>query len=443
MSKIDVKNLSLAERETMIKKVKRIKFSMYASGLLAYALFNWVRSAGGMILPGMLEDYAWTPGQSALFVSVFTYIYAIANLPSGMLVDLFGSKLVMSISYTLITIGSLLFAYSDNFTMILIGRAITAIGGSAVYAGLSKCISAWETKETYPGINGHVQAFSKVGSLLAATPLAWMLAGLGRRNTMLIIACVGALITISLFVFTKNKPSDVNVVTISELKGKGAPEDFKTENQFKGMMKLLVQPQVWLLTLATIGINSTVNTIITNWGPTIMKTGLGIDVTNASYVITVCNLCMIIGAFCLAFTSKKMGVKKALSISYIFFGFVLLSMALFLPKMTLPILFVMYILLGLGTSYGIAALFAIGRNMVTTKFYGTCIGLINFVCWLFGSAVATNMWALFIDEAYSAASFQKAVWFQVAIFAVSVVSYILVKNKPILALEELAKIKED
>ena len=438
MVQIKLDELTDIDKQSMGKRVKVMVYSMYASGFLAYALYNWFKSAGGMILPGFIEELAWSPGQAALFAAIFTYSYAIANLPLGMLLDIVGPKKVMGTCYVLVTIGSLIFAFSTHYGLIVLGRALTAVGGAAIFNGTCKCISAWEHKKDVPGVIGYLHSFGKFGAVMAATPLALMLVGIGRKNTMLIMACVALLIAISLYVFIKDKPSDHNVLTLAELKGKGAPDKITEGNLMKGIIRVMYQPQAWLLIIATLGINSTINTVIQNWGPTIMKQGLGIPVVSASYVITVSSIAMIVGSACLMVSTKWFGLINAWAISYILMGSGVLCLALFLPKMNLASLLVVYAIIGLGSTYGIAATQGTARHLTTPKFYATFLGLSNLICFFFGAGVATNLWAVFIDENYSIGGFQNACWFQLALLAIAFIAFIFVKIRPIKALEKLA-----
>lgn len=424
------------DKESLIKKVQRKKTPIFWTGLIAYMIVQLVKSAGGMILPSLITDYALTAAQSALFVATLNYVYSFAALPVGILTDTIGAKLTAGISYLFIALGSIIFAFSDNFTMLLIARGLTGLGIAAVYPAYSKILVAWERSKDYPAINGRIMGLAKFGTLLAATPLALMITGIGRRNSMLIIACATALITIGIFIFFVNKPSDVGLKTIDELEGNPTPVGKKSASPFAGMGKLFIQPQVWLLVITTIGINSALNTIIANWGATMMTKAMGFSIVNAGNIISIQTICAILGAFLVGHLIKAKGLKFTINVTFVMFGVPMIIMALFLPKLNFIIMAIFFALFGLAGTAAISSLFSISRNIVTNKLYGTMIGLINFVCWLFGAGIATQIWAVFIDESYSAAGFQKAIWFQFALLAICFVCFIFVKDKTIDAFKE-------
>lgn len=424
------------EKENLIQKVQRKKAPIFWTGLIAYMLVQLVKSAGGMILPSLITDYALTAAQSALFVATLNYVYSFAALPVGILTDTIGPKLTAGLSYFFIALGSVIFAFSDNFTMLVIARGLTGLGIAAVYPAYSKILVSWERAKDYPVVNGRIMGLAKFGTLLAATPLALMIAGIGRRNSMLIIACATALIMIGIFVFFVNKPSDIGLKTIDELEGNPAPVGKKSANPFAGMGKLFLQPQVWLLVIATIGVNSALNTVVANWGATMMTKAMKFSILDAGNVISVQTICAIAGAFLVGPLIKAKGLKFTIGITFVMFGIPMIIMALFLPKLNFIIMAIFFALFGLAGTAAISALFSLSRNIVTNKLYGTMIGLINFICWLFGAGVATQIWAVFIDKSYSAAGFQKAMWFQFALLAICFVCFIFVKDKTIDAFKE-------
>ncbi|MFA0815185.1 MAG: nitrate/nitrite transporter [Anaerofustis sp.] len=421
--------------KAQIKQVQQRGWLVLTPAVLAYIVFVLVRTAGGTLASGLIDELGITPAQVAMFTSIFTYVYAFANLPAGVVTDILGARWMMSVSYLFIAVGCMLLAFSDNFSILLLGRALMGLGGSAVYTGLCKTAVGWKRARDYAGFTGQAMALSKIGTLLAATPLVLAVKTIGRKDSMLYIAIAVIAITIALFLLIRDNPESIGMKSIDELEG-NEKRIIKAQNPLKGVGRLLVQPQVWLVVFASVTFNAAINTVVTNWGQTMLKQGAGFAPTAASNIIMINTICGIITGFLLAFVLKKLTLKQVTYISFGFFAIALSMISFFFTKLGTTGFSIAYALMGLGASFEISSLFAIARNMVTSKNNGTVVGLLNFIAWLLGASVSTTIWGKIIDASYSAASFQKAVLIQLIVLAVGFVCFLFIKDKTIPALAD-------
>lgn len=421
--------------KAQIKQVQQRGWLVLTPAVLTYIVFVLVRTAGGTLASGLIDELGITPAQVAMFTSIFTYVYAFANLPAGVVTDILGARWMMSVSYLFIAVGCMLLAFSDNFSILLLGRALMGLGGSAVYTGLCKTAVGWKRARDYAGFTGQAMALSKIGTLLAATPLVLAVKTIGRKDSMLYIAIAVIAITIALFLLIRDNPESIGMKSIDELEG-NEKRVIKAQNPLKGVGKLLVQPQVWLVVFASVTFNAAINTVVTNWGQTMLKQGAGFAPTAASNIIMINTICGIITGFLLAFVLKKLTLKQVTYISFGFFAIALSMISFFFTKLGTTGFSIAYALMGLGASFEISSLFAIARNMVTSKNNGTVVGLLNFIAWLLGASVSTTIWGKIIDASYSAASFQKAVLIQLIVLAVGFVCFLFIKDKTIPALAD-------
>ncbi len=421
-----------------VRAVQKKSIFVLAPGILAYIVFVLIRTSGGTIGAQLVDELGWKPAQVAMYTAVFSYVYAFANLPGGIITDTLGAKKTMGCSYILMAVGSVIMGVTNSYGLMLLARALMGLGGAVVFSGLSKLSVAWVRNRNYPGYNAKVMAASRIGTLLAATPLALMIKTTGRRTAMSVIAAVVLLITVAIFLLMKDSPADCGMKSIDELEGNAVPEKKKAGNPLKGVGKLLTQPQVWLLVLASVSFNGAINTIITNLGKTMLQKAGGLDTIVSGNVIMVNTIAGIISGILLGwFLKQKFATNKmAVYISFACFGIPMTIMAFALPALNATAFSVLYFFIGLGSSFEVSAIWGIMRNMVTNKNFGTGVGLVNFAAWLIGTSVCTTVWGQIIDEAYSVSSFQNALKFQLAYLIVGLVCFIFVKDKVLPAFDE-------
>ena len=408
--------------KTEDQKLKRSKVSMYVIIFIAYFFVNFHRYAGSMSAPVLIQELGFTPTQIGWFGAIFTYSYAFANLPAGILIDKFGSRKLIAILYAGAAVGTLFLATGDNYAMILIGRALIAAGIAPVYVAACKVIAEWEVPERFSSMNGYLMAFGRAGGIIAATPLALLMASIGWRNTYYVFALISLVIGLAAWLLIRDKQED----KIQE-----------GTNPFKGLGKLVGQSQYWLLVLFMMAATATVQNIFSNWGGVFMIQGLGFDANTTANVLLLCAVASATGSLFAGTVVKKTSPRKAVMIG----GTVLMTgtaiLAFFAPVLSQTAVFTVFILMGFAEFYTISTGFSLLRTILPAKFVGTAMGTANFMMWGVGASIIAQLWGVWIPEDYAISGFQTAFTFHAAILLIGLISVFFVKEKTIPALENL------
>jgi len=427
---MDVNTLSDVQRSEAIKKTNKAAILSLGPVILAYIVFVLIRTSGGTIGKDLVEELGWEPSQLAMFTSVFSYVYAFANLPGGMLVDRFGAKRLISCSYIFMAIGLLILALSNSYPMMLVARGLMGFGGAVVFSSLSRLIANWTKATAYSSVNSKVMAASKIGTFYAATPLAAMIRSMGRKNAVLSIAVAVVVILAAIIMLTKEDPASVGLLTVDELEGREKPAVRKAQNPFKGIGKIISQPMVWLVVLGSISMNGAINTFITNFGRTMLAKGAGFEGTVPTNIITVNTIAGIISGLLLG---SLLRIKGANSKNMTLFSFALFiaaeaMVAFGFKSLNVTTWSIVYALIGFGSSIEVTTIYAMLKTQVTVKNFGTAVGFCNFAAWLFGTSICTTVWGKIIDAEYSAASFMNAARFQMIVSIVGCICVVLAKD---------------
>ena len=435
---INVADLSEAEKKEQIAKTRKAAAISLAPVILAYVVFVLIRTSGGTIGKDLVDELGWAPTQLALFTSVFSYVYSFANLPAGLLVNSIGGKKLIASAYVIMAVGLLLQSLTSSYPLLILSRGLMGFGGSVVFVALSRLIANWTKSSAYADVNAKVMAASKVGTFYAATPLALMIANMGRKNALLSIAAVVIAITVAIFLFTRESPAEKGLLTVDELEGREKPQVRKAQNPFKGIGKIIVQPQVWLVLLGSISMNGAINTFITNYGRTMLAKGAGFEGTIPTNIITVNTVAGIISGLLLGQIMKIKGTNNKNMTLFSFALFIIgEAMAAFMfPKLGITGWSIVFALIGFGSSIEVTTIYAMLKDQVTKKNFGTVVGLTNFAAWLLGTSICTTIWGKIIDVEYSAGSFMKAARFQLCVSIVGCICVLLAKDKLLPAFEE-------
>lgn len=97
----------------------------------------------------MAKDISMDPLKLGYLFSGFSWVYVLGQLPSGGLLDRFGSKRVYGISIIIFSVSSFLtgfaghFTASVAFTVIFVLRLISGLGQAPVFPGNGRIVASW------------------------------------------------------------------------------------------------------------------------------------------------------------------------------------------------------------------------------------------------------------------------------------------------------------
>jgi MFS family permease len=155
---------------------------------LGYFVAYVLRAANAVIGPGLAGELGLGPAQLGLLTSTYSLAFALAQLPVGLALDRFGSRLVVGSLLVLGTAGTAVFAAGHGFLTLALGRGLAGLGVSACLMGGFKVFGDNFPRERQASLTGLIMATGASGALAASAPLAWALPLVGWRGAMAAVA---------------------------------------------------------------------------------------------------------------------------------------------------------------------------------------------------------------------------------------------------------------
>ncbi|QIQ41619.1 MAG: MFS transporter [Buchnera aphidicola (Aphis urticata)] len=204
-------NQNITKKTKYIKKntkqFNKIILCLFLGGFSSFSILYCVQS----ILPIFSKQFCLTAAESSVSLSATTATMAIGTLFTGILSDVIGRKLIMSISLLIASILTMICSFVDNWNMIIVLRALIGLSLSGVVAiaityiveeihahSLSFCIGLYISGNTIGG------CFGRIISSVIAEYFSW--------NTSLLT--IGLFSLISSFLFLYFLPSSKNFYPI-------------------------------------------------------------------------------------------------------------------------------------------------------------------------------------------------------------------------------------
>ncbi|MBI5606716.1 MAG: MFS transporter [Deltaproteobacteria bacterium] len=236
-----------------------------------------------VISPDLIKDLNLTTSQLGLLSSVFFYAFAICQLPLGLALDRFGSRVVVTLLNILGVAGALLFALAQTVAQCVWARVLMGIGMSCNLMGVLTLLAYWFPVNRFAFLNGVIGSIGVLGNLLAATPLAFLAQTFGWRKSFLLFAGINVLLSIGFFLIVRDRPPD-------------RPASNQTRgNPFKGLKTVLSFPVFWGIGLSAFFRYGFVMALQGLWAGPYLVNGLGVDILTAGNALILMGAGLMIG----------------------------------------------------------------------------------------------------------------------------------------------------
>lgn len=171
-------------------------------------LSQFYRVSNSVIAPELVRDLDLTPRQLGWAGSAFFFALFAVQIPVGMWFDRFGARRTVAALSLLAMLGSIWIARATDATDLIAGRTIVGVGCAASFMSVVFLCSRWFDQARLATVLSWVFAASNIGTLAAATPLAWIAATVGWRAGFLGLGVVTLLVAVGFLVFVRDRPPE-------------------------------------------------------------------------------------------------------------------------------------------------------------------------------------------------------------------------------------------
>jgi sugar phosphate permease len=184
----------------------RAAWCAWMLGASVYAVAVFQRSSLGVAGLEATQHFGVGPALLSLFTTLQLLVYALMQVPVGLLVDRFGPRRLLTTGLLLMTLGQCAFALTDSVGAGLAARVLVGCGDAMAFVSVLRLIATW-----YPARRGALltQLTALVGiggSLIATAPLSALLRNTGWATTFLVAAAVGAVLLVPVATLLRDGP---------------------------------------------------------------------------------------------------------------------------------------------------------------------------------------------------------------------------------------------
>lgn len=302
--------------ETSVRQLwtdpRRRRWVAFAALVSVYGLVSVYRLSTAVLADDLSAAFDVTGAQLGTLHASFFYIYALLQLPAGVLADRLGSRKTVAVGGVVMSVGGLGFAAADSYLTAFLGRALIGLGGGLLFVAILRFCANWFRPDEFGRMNGITIAVAGLGGILATTPLALAVGALGWRETIAAISVAGLGLALAGFVLARDSPAAAGLEPIGGAETQPASS---LRTVLGNARQILGELETWLVSgilFVGTGINITV---IGLWGVPYLVQTFGVSVTYASTFTLLGSVGLLVGPPTIGALSDRIGDRIGLIVA--------------------------------------------------------------------------------------------------------------------------------
>lgn len=163
---------------------------MFGLGVAAFWLSFFHRIAPGAIAGDLTAAFDVSGAALGALAATYFYIYAVLQVPSGVLADTLGPRKLLAGGSFVAGIGSLVFAGAETLAAAAVGRTLVGLGVASAFICVMKLNANWFDERRFATATGWANVFGILGAFAATAPLAWLVTIVSWRTVFVAVGLV-------------------------------------------------------------------------------------------------------------------------------------------------------------------------------------------------------------------------------------------------------------
>jgi sugar phosphate permease len=363
----------------------------------SYLMVYVHRLCPAVLAQDLIKAFNASGAMVGLMASAYFYPYALMQIPSGIIVDKLGPRLLVTICMGLASVGSLLFSMADSVTTAFWARVLVGLGLSAVLVPSYKALTTWFSTKQYVMAASIVISVAGLGGAVAGSPLAWLSDQIGWRESLRVVAALTLLTGLLVWFLVRNKPEDFGLPPVEPArKSTGISETRIALGKSFGM--ILGSLDFWLLSTWFFFNGAILFSFAGLWaGPYLMQV-YDMSKTSAGHLINLFSVGWVLGPLLFAWLATRCpSYSRILGGSMSAVALLFLWMLMRNGDMSTPELSVFNILLGLIGAGPAGVCFTAAKERFPVQIAGTVSGLV-YVFPMIGTAIFQPLAGAILDR---------------------------------------------
>ncbi|KAA0093205.1 MFS transporter [Mycolicibacterium sp. P1-18] len=394
---------------------------VWATGLLAYVVAVLDRTTLGVSGLNAAERFDASPSVLSTFVVLQVVVYAGAQVPAGILLDRYGSRVLIVAGAALMAGGQLLLALTESLPLAIGARAVVGLGDALTFISVLRLVPRWFAPRRVPLLTQITGICGQLGQVLSALPFLALLTGTTWATAYTSVAAFGVLALVLVLALVKDTPHGRVV----------AAENLSVAAVLSSTKAVWLRPGTRLGFFTHMGTQFSVTVFCLMWGVPYLTVAQGQSAHVAGALLTISVVSAICaGVFIGILTGRYPHRRSWIVLTIIASNAVMWTVVLALPgRAPLWLLVVLVVVISAGGPGSMVG-FDFARTFNPSATLGTAQGMVNMGGFIASLLVMQAMGVLLgAAGGYSFDSFRQAWTVQYAVWVVAVIGILITRGK--------------
>jgi MFS transporter, ACS family, D-galactonate transporter len=242
------------------------------------------RTVLGIAAPHLTKELGLTAAQMGIVFSAFSWSYALLQIPGGIFLDRFGTRITYSIALTLWSGFTAFMGLISSLPILLATRVGVGIFEAPCFPANSRILATWFPQQERARANSIYSVGQYAGIAFLSVPLFWVTQQFGWRGLFFLAGGFGVALGATFWLTYREPSEDTQVgpreIAHIEAGGGGEYKGARVAFRWSDIGKLLRHRQVIGASIGQFGGNSTQVFFVT-WFPTYLVNSRGMSFINA------------------------------------------------------------------------------------------------------------------------------------------------------------------
>lgn len=172
----------------------------------AFLLSQAYRTFPGVTAGQIAAEFGLSQKQIGEFAAMFHLSFALMQIGVGVSLDRYGARRTLTCFFSLTIVGALVAASATSFAMLMVGQALIGFGCAPGLLASLVFINRHLAPEKLSAMSGLIMSIGSIGTLMTATPLAWLVEHYSWRAGFVSLAGLSALSVASCLLLVEKDP---------------------------------------------------------------------------------------------------------------------------------------------------------------------------------------------------------------------------------------------
>lgn len=347
----------------MSKYKKFTAWFMWIQAVIFYFYQFIIRVATGNLQEPLTVEFNLSASQYGLFASYWLIAYALLQIPVGIALDRWGTRKIFSVSAFLCGLGTLIMAQTQSFDFLCLARFLIGAGSAAGFIGTFKISSEWFDAKRLPLLVGLISGSGVMGASLAGAPMVLLQSAIGWRAIFNGLSVIAFALSALYWIALRDKNLSSNL-SLSDIK-----------NQ---VLKLISEPQVWLLGIIGFLLYTPISVLAEVWGPSFMRGVYNYTAVEAAFTMSFIFYGNAVGSFLGGWVFLKFFTNRQFFAFFMTLAILIMTIIVWINLSNLWLM--CFTLFALGCMVGAEnMIFPLGARYVAEGYQGLSASVMNFL----------------------------------------------------------------